>query len=84
MRSLQRNWLADLHGLDCPVTFIHGAQDTISPPEDIQALSGGMADATFLQIENAGHFVLSQHFGAVVAHAAICRQPQPEWPELSA
>ncbi|GHE01663.1 hypothetical protein U879_16505 [Defluviimonas sp. 20V17] len=67
---LQRNWLADLRALNCAVTFIHGAQDTISPPDEIEILADSLPVAEFLRIENAGHFVMSQHFPALAAHIA--------------
>lgn len=70
MRALQRNWPADLRALDCPLTFMHGADDPISPADEIEALAGGLDGAGFLRIENAGHFVASQHFPALAAHAA--------------
>ncbi|KEP71449.1 hypothetical protein DL1_06690 [Thioclava dalianensis] len=69
MRNLQRNWLTDLQGLDCAVTFLHGAQDTISPFSAIETLAETLPKADFLRLENAGHFVLSQHFEAFAAHA---------------
>lgn len=70
MRGLQRNWLGDLRTLDCAISFIHGAEDTISPADEVEALAGDLATAEFLRIDNAGHFVLNQHFPAFAAHAA--------------
>ncbi|WP_146010243.1 alpha/beta fold hydrolase [Acidimangrovimonas sediminis] len=70
IRGLQRNWVADLRALDGDVTFIHGAEDTISPADEIETLAASLPGAEFLRIENAGHFVMSQHFPALAAHVA--------------
>lgn len=74
--ALQRNWLADLRALNCAVTFIHGAQDTISPADEIEILADSLPVAEFLRVENAGHFVMSQHFSALAAHVAALSSGQ--------
>lgn len=76
LQGMQRNWLADLQALECPMSFIHGADDPISPPDGVEAMLKDLPQAEFLCLENAGHFVVSQHFAALAAHAAnLPRRP---------
>lgn len=76
LQGMQRNWPADLHALDCPMSFIHGADDPISPPDGVEAMIKDLPQAEFMCVEDAGHFVVSQHFAALAAHTAdLPRRP---------
>jgi pimeloyl-ACP methyl ester carboxylesterase len=67
LKNLQRDWLSDLKATSCEKMFFHGEGDPISPIEDIQAIAETLPEARFHTVENAGHLVLSQHFGALLA-----------------
>jgi pimeloyl-ACP methyl ester carboxylesterase/DNA-binding CsgD family transcriptional regulator len=70
LKNLQRDWLSDLKATSCEKIFFHGEEDPISPIEDIRAIAKHLPEAHFHTVENAGHLVLSQHFGALLSQIA--------------
>jgi pimeloyl-ACP methyl ester carboxylesterase len=67
LKNLQRDWLSDLKMMSCEMMFFHGEEDPISPVGDIRAIAEHFPEARFHTIENAGHLVLSQHFGSLLS-----------------
>jgi pimeloyl-ACP methyl ester carboxylesterase len=57
--ALIRNMKADvrsrLHDITLPTVVIHGALDTIQPPEEGLAFRDGLPQATYFEIADAGH-----------------------------
>lgn len=66
MTTLQRDWISDLRQIQCPLSFVHGAEDPISPIEDVVEIAENVPEAAFVKIENAGHLVLSTHFRSLI------------------
>ncbi|PZX04727.1 alpha/beta fold hydrolase [Celeribacter halophilus] len=77
LKNLQRDWLSDLKATSCETLFFHGEEDPISPIEDIQAIAENLPEARFHIVENAGHLVLSQHFGSLLAQMLEADASQP-------
>lgn len=61
--ALARQWAAwdafdrsgDLHRIRCPALVVHGAADTLSPPDNGRFLAEHVPDARWLLLEGVGH-----------------------------
>ncbi|WP_376870432.1 alpha/beta fold hydrolase [Albirhodobacter sp. R86504] len=77
--NMQRNWLNDLREAHCDIAFIHGAEDPISPVNDIRAVASTVQASSFTRFDDAGHLILIQHFEALmktlIAPGAVVDDP---------
>nr|WP_321507974.1 alpha/beta hydrolase [uncultured Celeribacter sp.] len=62
LMNLQRNWEDELTQVGCDITFVHGAEDPVCPAEAMAHMVGHLPNAQCEIVEDAGHFVLMQHF----------------------
>jgi pimeloyl-ACP methyl ester carboxylesterase len=46
---------AELGGVHCPTLAIRGADDQVTPADDMREMVGAIADATFVELPSAGH-----------------------------
>jgi len=67
-----------LTALDVPAVVLVGAEDTLSPPEDAEAMVDAMPDARLVRIPRAGHLSAMEDpatFNAAVS-AFLAAQPE--------
>lgn len=78
--TLQQDWVRVLHRIDCAITFFHGDQDPLSPSADIRAIAETCLGATFTELEEAGHFVLTRHLDHILSYATASAKAQTPSP----
>jgi 3-oxoadipate enol-lactonase len=65
----RRDFTADLKGIRCPTLLVVGADDALSPPAEMQALSAAIPLAQFHVVPTAGH--LAPYEQPTIANAVI-------------
>lgn len=64
---LHSDWVEALQHVTRPMHFFHGAEDTLCPIEDANAMVESLPLATFHALEDTGHLVLGQRLADILA-----------------
>jgi len=67
-----------LRAFDVPVTILYGAQDQICPDDMRQECRAAFKNATFFEIENAGHFALLEQPQIMATHFINWLEDKPK------
>jgi pimeloyl-ACP methyl ester carboxylesterase len=57
-----RGHLAEIDGSRCPVVMLSGEYDYLTPPAESRRTAGQIPAATFIEMEEIGHFPMSENY----------------------